>query len=37
VAVACGYASLADFRRVFKKRVGETVRKWTNSQRTPPR
>ena len=37
VASACGYASVADFRRVFRKRVGETVRNWTNSQRTPSR
>lgn len=37
VASACGYASVADFRRVFRKRVGETVRNWTNSQRTSSR
>ena len=35
VAAECGYASVADFRRVFRKRVGETVREWTLSQRPP--
>ena len=29
VAAACGYASHADFRRVFRRRVGMTVRAWT--------
>ncbi len=29
VADTCGYASLVDFRRVFKHRVGKTVRTWT--------
>ena len=28
VAAECGYASHADFRRVFKRRVGMTVRQW---------
>ncbi len=29
VADMCGYASLEDFRHVFKRRVGKTVRQWT--------
>ena len=33
VAAACGYASHADFRRVFRRYVGETVRRWTLAQR----
>lgn len=33
VADRCGYASLADFRRVFRKRVGQTVRAWTIARR----
>lgn len=33
VADTCGYGSLVDFRRVFKHRVGTTVRKWTIAAR----
>ena len=33
VADTCGYGSLVDFRRVFKRRVGATVRKWTIATR----
>ncbi len=29
VAEKCGYASHEDFRRVFRNRIGETVRNWT--------
>ena len=29
VGAACGYASHDDFRRVFRKRIGTTIRKWT--------
>ena len=32
-ADVCGYASLVDFRRVFRRRVGSTVRKWTLGQK----
>ncbi|MBR3086970.1 MAG: substrate-binding domain-containing protein [Kiritimatiellae bacterium] len=28
VADTCGFASLVDFRRVFKRHTGQTVRKW---------
>jgi LacI family transcriptional regulator len=35
VAAACGYASYDDFCRVFKRRVGSTVRKWTLGQKRP--
>lgn len=28
VAAECGYASHADFRRVFRRRTGQTVRRW---------
>jgi len=33
VSAACGYASHADFRRVFKRRMGVTVRAWTIAHR----
>ena len=33
VADMCGYASLVDFRHVFKRRVGKTVRQWTLAAR----
>ena len=33
-ADVCGYASLVDFRRVFRRRVGSTVRAWTLAART---
>ena len=33
VSDSCGYSSLIDFRRVFKHRVGSTVRAWTLAQR----
>ncbi len=29
VGAECGYSSHDDFRRVFRKRVGTTIRKWT--------
>lgn len=29
VGAECGYASHDDFRRVFRKRIGTTIRKWT--------
>lgn len=35
VAAECGYASYDDFCRVFKGRVGTTVRKWTVAQKNP--
>ena len=35
VAAACGYTSYDDFCRVFKGRVGATVRKWTVAQKHP--
>ena len=31
VGAECGYASHDDFRRVFRKRIGTTIRKWTLS------
>ena len=31
VGAQCGYASHDDFRRVFRKRIGTTIRKWTLS------
>ena len=31
VGAECGYASHDDFRRVFRKRLGTTIRKWTLS------
>lgn len=33
VASQCGYASHADFRRVFRQRIGVTVRRWTLDHR----
>ncbi len=33
VASQCGYASHADFRRVFRKRIGVTIRQWTLKHR----
>ena len=33
VASQCGYASHADFRRVFRQRIGVTVRQWTLKHR----
>ena len=33
VASECGYASHADFRRVFRQRIGATVRQWTLAHR----
>lgn len=33
VAAECGYSSHGDFRRVFRKRMGETVRNWTLANR----
>jgi LacI family transcriptional regulator len=35
VASECGYASYDDFCRVFKRRVGSTVRTWTLEQKHP--
>ncbi len=35
VASACGYASYDDFCRVFKRRVGSTVRKWALAEKSP--
>ena len=35
VASECGYASYDDFCRVFKRRVGSTVRKWTLAEKSP--
>jgi LacI family transcriptional regulator len=32
VGAECGYASHDDFRRVFRKRIGTTIRKWTLSR-----
>lgn len=34
VAQSCGYASTNDFRRVFKRRVGKTIRQWLKD--SPP-
>ncbi len=31
VGAECGYASHDDFRRVFRKRIGTTIRKWTQA------
>ena len=33
VSDACGYSSVVDFRRVFKHRIGKTVRQWTLEKR----
>ena len=33
VASACGYASCDDFRRVFRRRIGVTARKWVAANR----
>ncbi len=33
VGAACGYASHDDFRRVFRKRIGTTARKWALQHR----
>ena len=32
VGAQCGYSSHDDFRRVFRKRIGTTIRKWTLSR-----
>ena len=34
VAQDCGYSSVNDFRRVFKKRMGDTVLRWLTSKRS---